>query len=139
MPRDAPSRKHRKIDLSRTEMLLGNLLRLGVVISAIFIVSGMTVSLVHHPDYLSDAGTLSRLTDPGAAFPHTMRDLAVELGQARGRAIMTVGLLVLIATPVMRVAVSILAFAADRDWRFVAITISVLAILLVSFLIGRAG
>ena len=52
---------------------------------------------------------------------------------------MTVGLLVLIATPVMRVAVSILAFAADRDWRFVAITISVLAILLVSLLVGRAG
>jgi uncharacterized membrane protein len=123
--------------LNRMEVVLSQLLRMGVVISAALIFVGILVSLVRHPDYLSDPGTLARLTDPGGAFPHTMADLGWELGQFRGRAIVTVGLLVLIATPVLRVAVSIAAFAVAREWRFVVITAAVLLVLLVSFLIGK--
>jgi uncharacterized membrane protein len=49
------------------------------------------------------------------------------------------GLLLLIATPVLRVAVSILAFVYQRDRAFVAITSIVLALLLTSFVLGRGG
>jgi len=50
-----------------------------------------------------------------------------------------VGLLLLIATPVMRAAVSIFAFVYQHDRTFVIITSVVLAILLLSFALGHGG
>jgi uncharacterized membrane protein YfcA len=50
-------------------------------------------------------------------------------------AIITLGLLVLLATPVLRVAVSIGAFALEHDWLYVGITTLVLALLLSSILV----
>ena len=52
---------------------------------------------------------------------------------------MAAGLLLLILTPVVRVAVSILAFRAQRDRTYVLITSAVLVLLLLSFVLGRAG
>jgi len=46
------------------------------------------------------------------------------------------GLLLLIATPVLRVMVSVVAFALERDRRFVLITGAVLCVLIGSFAIG---
>jgi uncharacterized membrane protein len=43
----------------------------------------------------------------------------------------------LIVTPIMRVAVSIIGFALQRDRAFVLITSAVLAILIVSFALGK--
>jgi uncharacterized membrane protein len=45
-------------------------------------------------------------------------------------------LLLLILTPVARVAFSVAAFALERDWTYVAITLIVLAVLIYS-LAGR--
>ena len=49
------------------------------------------------------------------------------------------GLILLIATPVARVAVSVLVFVVERDGAFVLITLFVLILLLLSFLLGKAG
>jgi hypothetical protein len=49
------------------------------------------------------------------------------------------GLLMLIATPILRVAVSIVVFVVQRDWEFVAVTAFVLAVLLASFFLGKSG
>ena len=54
------------------------------------------------------------------------------------QSIIALGLLLLIATPILRVAVSIIAFALERDYRFVVITAIVLVILILSnFLLGN--
>jgi uncharacterized membrane protein len=50
----------------------------------------------------------------------------------------SLGLLALILTPFIRVMGSIVAFAAARDWRFVAVTSVVLAVMLVSIVVGAA-
>ena len=47
----------------------------------------------------------------------------------RGRALIQLGLLLLIATPVARVAFSVFAFERQRDWTYVGITLFVLAVL----------
>lgn len=47
-----------------------------------------------------------------------------------------VGLIVLMATPVARVVISVAEYAGQRDWPFLALTLAVLAMLLVSVLIG---
>jgi uncharacterized membrane protein len=50
----------------------------------------------------------------------------------RGRGIIQLGLLLLIATPVARVAFSIFGFAAEGDRMYVAFTLIVLTVLLYS-------
>ena len=50
----------------------------------------------------------------------------------------SLGLLALILTPFIRVVGSIVAFAAARDWRFVAITSAVLAVMVASIVVGAA-
>jgi len=93
---------------------------------------------LHHPEYrrgtVSAADVIRQM-----AFPHTLAAVWAGLAQMEGRAIVIVGLFVLIATPVMRVAASVLVFIHLRDPMFAAITFFVLMMLLLSFLLGRAG
>ena len=70
-------------------------------------------------------------------FPHTIGTLWTGLLAWQPQAVITLGLLILIATPVLRVAVSVIAFWLEHDWRYVVITLIVLAILTVSFTLGR--
>jgi uncharacterized membrane protein len=130
---------HPDARVRRVERVISTLLRAGVVASLFLVVFGSTLSFVHHPDYNSAPSELRRLTSPGAGFPHTLRDVWEGVKEFRGQAIVAVGLLVLIATPVLRVAVSIAGFVYERDWAFVAITALVLALLLLSFFLGKAG
>jgi uncharacterized membrane protein len=122
----------------QVEILISTLLRVGVITSLTIVAAGTMLSFLHHPDYLSSRDELARLTKPGAAFPHSAGEVISELRQLRGRAVVTLGLLLLIATPVMRVAVSVLAFIYERDRAFVIITATVLALLLLSFALGKA-
>jgi uncharacterized membrane protein len=121
----------------RVELAISALLRVGVIVSLAIIVAGTILSFVHHPTYVSSAAELARLTKPGAAFPHTLAQVLAGLREGRGQAVVVLGLLVLIATPVARVAVSILGFFYQRDRAFVIFTSVVLALLLLSFWLGR--
>ncbi len=123
--------------VARVEIFISNLLRAGVTLSLAIILIGTAVSFVRHRDYMRDPNELKRLTAPGAAFPHTIRQVLDGVMDLRGQAIVAVGLLVLIATPVMRVAVSILAFVYQRDSVFVAVTTVVFLLLLLSFFLGK--
>jgi uncharacterized membrane protein len=55
----------------------------------------------------------------------------------RPYAVISLGLLILIAIPVMCVPVSVIAFVLERDWMYAAITLFVFA--MSSFTIGEAG
>jgi uncharacterized membrane protein len=55
----------------------------------------------------------------------------------RSEAIIQLGLLVLISVPIVRVAVSIVAFLAKRDWLYSVVTVLVLAVLLFALLGGK--
>lgn len=123
----------------RAELLLSNVLRGGVLTSLGVILVGTLVTFIRHPDYVSSPQELARLTQGGAAFPHTIRDLVAALAELRGQAIVVLGLLVLIATPVARVAVSILLFLEEHDRVYVAITAAVLLLLILSFVVGSAA
>ena len=68
-----------------------------------------------------------------------MVGMIVHLAGGNGRTIITAGLLILIATPVARVAFSIFIFLKEKDRLYVAITSAVLAILLFSFFVGKAA
>ena len=119
------------------EIIISDLLKIGVITSLSIVAIGTIVSFVHHPDYLSEQSALQRLTMPGAAFPHTLHDVWMGLKVFKGQAIVMVGLILLIATPVLRVGVSIFAFRYERDWTYVVITTVVFGLLVLSFVLGK--
>jgi len=123
----------------KVELAISALLRIGVLTSLVVVLVGTTVTFAHHPHYLSSRHDLGPLTKPGAEFPHSLSALIRGLEHGQGRAIVMAGLLLLIATPVMRVAISVLAFVYQRDRTFVVITSVVLALLLASFVLGKGG
>jgi uncharacterized membrane protein len=121
----------------RVESLISGLLRAGVLISLTLVIAGTLLSFARNPDYLSSRFALQRLTEPGAAFPHTLREVLAGSFDLNGQAIVTIGLLLLIATPVIRVGVSIFAFVYERDRVYAFITAVVFCLLLLSFVLGK--
>jgi len=121
----------------QVELLISNLLRIGVAMSLAIVLIGTIVTFVRHPDYVSSKTELHRLTTRDATFPNTIASSVNAAVHGQGRGIVMLGLLLLIATPVMRVAVSILGFVYEKDMMFVVITTTVLALLLLSFVLGR--
>jgi uncharacterized membrane protein len=124
--------------IARGELAISYLLRGGVVTSIAVIVVGVVLMFVHHPSYFYSSRDYKALATRGASFPHTLGQVASGLRDGRGEAVVCTGLLLLIATPILRVGVSIVVFATQRDWVFVLITGFVLAVLLLSFLLGKA-
>lgn len=109
--------------------LIGWILQGGVILSALVIVSGLILLLFH-----SGGITVQQLLH----FPQTLSQVWAGLLILQPQAVITLGLLLLIATPVMRVAVSIVVFLLEHDRRYVVITLLVLTILLLSiFLVGN--
>ncbi len=108
----------------------------GVLTSLAVILVGTLVTFLHHPEYISSPQELARLTQGGAGFPHTLRDVVAGLAALRGQALVVLGLLILIATPVVRVAVTVLVFLEERDRTYIAITATVLILLILSSFVG---
>jgi uncharacterized membrane protein len=125
--------------VGRFELIISEILRLGVTLSLATILVGLVLMFVHHPDYLRSSADLARLTSPGAALPHSLRDVIEGVRIWRGQAVVALGLTMLILTPILRVAVSIIAFVIERDRVFIAVTSAVLAVLLLSFMLGKVG
>lgn len=118
------------MDDKRTQSIIGSLLRTGVFASAAIVIIGACLLLTRTAH--SNA-TYNRFQGE----PSELRTLS---GIARGTtggepaAIIQFGLLLLIATPIARVVFSAAAFAVERDWMYVLITLIVLTILLYSLL-----
>ena len=117
----------------RVETIVGNLLRIGVTLSALIILAGGVVFLARHgtepANYRIFRGEPSDLR-----HVHGIVRTAVGL---RGRGIIQLGLLLLIATPIARVAFSLFGFAEEKDRMYMGFTGIVLIILLYS-LVGSA-
>lgn len=118
---------------------ISRVLRGGVLLSTMVIAAGVALTFVHHPSYVRSEAALRQLTAPEQAFPHTVRGVIGGAEQARGQALITLGLLLLIATPVARVALSIGIFTIERDHLYTSITAIVLILLLLSFIVGAAA
>ena len=89
-----------------------------------------------HAEYVSSKEALRQLIDPDRQQLDSRAGVWRGMLQMRGQAIVMLGLLLLIATPVMRVAASIFIFARERDRLYIAITTLVLLLLLTSFFLG---
>lgn len=112
----------------KVEDIIGNLLRIGVGVSAAVVLAGAAAYLIRH-----GFGHANYRVFRGE--PSDLRTLRGILRAALGlhpRGIIQFGLLLLIATPVARVAFSVFAFAIERDRMYVVFTLIVLTILILS-------
>ena len=99
-------------------------LRLGVAVSFVLLAAGLALGAAH------GRGLSLRVVSPG--------ELPAALVELRPAAYISLGLVVLIATPFIRVAGSLVAFLHERDRRYALVTAAVLVVMLVSVLVGRA-
>lgn len=117
----------------RLDETLGALLRTGVILAAAVVFIGGMMYLTRHsgevPNYKEFRGEPVELRG--------VSGILREVISFRGRGLIQFGLLILIATPIARVAFSLLAFVYRRDWIYVIITFVVLGLLSYSLLGGR--
>lgn len=124
----------------KVELIISRLLQVGVIASLFLLVAGTTISFAFSGRYGHESSDLKRLITASGEFPFRDPHWLLEgLRHGRGQAMIVLGLVLLILTPTIRVAVSVIAFASERDWIFVGITGVVLALLLASMLLGGAG
>ena len=113
---------------TQIDTIIGNLLRIGVVIASATILVGGMIYLIRHgatqPNYRVFSGEPADLRN--------LTGIAQNALSFSGRGIIQLGLLFLIATPLARVIFSIMAFTAQRDRIYVIVTLIVFAILLYS-------
>ncbi|HLY30279.1 MAG TPA: DUF1634 domain-containing protein [Ktedonobacterales bacterium] len=118
--------------IHQAELAISFILRAGVIVSSLVIALGVALYFI----------TTMRQSDVSHTAPaglNTLSGIFRDLATGDPQAIIMLGLLLLFLTPVLRVSVSIVAFALERDWRYVVITALVLTILVASFLLGKGG
>jgi len=126
------------------QSVLSKTLLYGVVLSTMIIIVGLvymagTYSSGYQCDFTS--ASLSCLLNynanviPHGDYPNNLASIASGLIQLRPFAIIQLGVIVLLATPVIRVFASLLLFAIEKDKQFVLITLFVLLVLLFSFFV----
>jgi uncharacterized membrane protein len=111
------------------EAVIGYVLRLGVLLSSLVVLTGGIVYLFRHghesPRYQNFTGEPGTLTE----FSLMWR----SAWQGRGRSIIQLGLLILIATPIIRIAISVIGFLLEKDYLYLLLTLLVLGIILFNF------
>lgn len=108
---------------SALERLVHWTLLTGLAISALMLVAGLGFAL----------GTGE--PRPDGEPPSVSRIVRAAAG-GDGVALLDLGLLMLILTPVLRVAVLAIGWAVERDWRFAAVAVAVLGLLGLGFVMG---
>jgi uncharacterized membrane protein len=114
------------------EQRLGTLLRGGVILSA-------SVTLIGGIMFLASHGSVPASYHTFTGEPAGLRTVGgVIEGVAQGDSISVIqlGVLLLIATPIARVLFSVIGFARERDWMYVAFSTLVLALLLYGLVHG---
>ncbi len=116
----------------RLERQVARLLRAGVATAALVVLAGGLFYLARYGAQPVHLGVFRGEPEALRTIPGIVREVA-RLGS---RGCIQFGLLVLIATPVLRVALACAAFLHQRDWRYAAISAMVLAVLLGSLFHG---
>lgn len=113
---------------------IGIILRTGVILAALFVAGGGIAYLWTHaniaPQYAKFRGAPANLTH--------ISTIVREFTSLQPRLVIQFGLILLMATPVVRVIACALGFGVQRDWKYVIVSLIVLTFLMIS-LIGHSG
>ena len=119
------------LDLNRS---VGNLLRLGVILS-------VATSLIGFIKLFTEGFKMPRkynLLNMGDSSEKVWGSFWDSLCKGEGMAIIQLGILLLILTPMVRIIFALIGYLKEKDYTYVVISLIVLTIMLVSFLTGYA-
>ncbi|HXN71146.1 MAG TPA: DUF1634 domain-containing protein [Candidatus Acidoferrales bacterium] len=112
----------------RFEIMIGRLLRYGVFLAAAWVLVGG----IHYLLQFHGTAMNYRVFHGESADLRFVREIVRGAAELNARGFIQLGILLLIATPVARVAFSVVGFALEKDWLYVGITLIVLALLIYS-------
>ena len=115
------------LDLNRS---VGNLLRLGVILSVVTSLFGFVKLFLEGFKMPKDYSSLE--IPEGTIW----QSFWASLLNFEGIAIINLGILLLILTPLTRIIFALVGYIKEKDHTYVIVSIIVLAIMLVSFLMG---
>ena len=113
------------------EKLVSRTLRAGVLISASFLVLGI-IGFLLHPSGVPYTIPAQNLVDLFRAITTGTLSLSFPI------LLLYAGLVILALTPLARVLITLLGFAAQKDWPFVIFSFLVLLIITVSVFLGTS-
>ncbi|MCL6464981.1 DUF1634 domain-containing protein [Pseudacidobacterium ailaaui] len=117
----------------KMELMIGHLLRIGVILAALVVAIGGVLYLHQshgpRPNYASFHSVSPALRSPSGILR--------QLPSGNSNAIIQLGLLLLIATPIARVIFAAAGFSLERDWFYTAVSLLVLAVLMYSLFYGH--
>jgi uncharacterized membrane protein len=130
--------------IRQIEIAISLVLRIGVSVSVIVLGIGLGIMFSHHSAYAAFSGSFSyhALTSVAAhhktVFPHSFGALGHSIALGQGRGIVVLGVLILILTPILRVAVGVISFMYEKDPPMTIVTLYVLGVLIASFFLAGA-
>ena len=117
------------------QLLLGKVLRAGTLISVSIVFIGGLFYLSRHGHTIANYKTFKGI--PG--FVQHFGGIVGGVLSLKGQAIIQLGIVLLIFTPILRVAFSAFGFVLEKDYMYAGISLLVLLIIFVSMLSGHAG
>lgn len=121
--------KRKRIQDTDMENVIGYLLRYGVISASLVVLAGGIVYLFRHghqlPAYREFRGEPDKMRNPRLMWQAVMR--------GEGRPLIQLGLLILIATPIARIAFSIFGYLLEKDYLYTVLTAIVLLVILLNF------
>lgn len=110
------------------ELFIGNLLRWGVILAASVTALGGLIFLFAHGGRKADYSVFHGQPDA----LRSVSEVVLNAYHLQPEALIQLGLLLLIVTPIARVALSLLAFFKQHDRMYILVTAIVLGVLLYS-------
>jgi uncharacterized membrane protein len=117
------------------QLLIGNVLRWGVILAMSVVFCGGLIYIYRHGHETASYHTFKGEPD----FLKSINGIFKGILEIKGRAIIQLGILLLIATPIVRILLSIVSFLLEKDYKYVLITLIVLGIIMSSMLSGVGG
>jgi uncharacterized membrane protein len=117
------------------QLLLAQVLRAGTIISISIVFIGGVFYLYRHGHTIADYSHFKGIP----AFVQHADSLFSSAFDLKGQAIIQLGIILLIATPILRVIFSTIGFVFEKDYMYTGISVLVLLIIFASMLSGHGG
>ncbi len=117
------------------QLLIGRVLRMGMFLSMSVVFFGGIIYLYRHGHSIADYSEFKSIS------PFLLHAVSLVRGvyALRGQAIIQFGIILLIATPIVRVAFSVVGFIMEKDYMYTCISLMVLCIIFISMVSGHTG
>ena len=116
-------------------LLIGRVLRAGMVLSISVVFFGGVFYIVRHGYSIADYRKFKGIPE----FVQYASGIFHGLLSFKGQAIIQLGILMLIATPILRIIFSAIGFVLEKDYLYFFISLLVLLIIFISTISGHVG